>query len=305
MRRFTLDSFRLDRAEIRRWCRRGLDLLAGRRRHLVVAASVLAACVTLVAADVVLGTPSAGEIRGMTSMPVATTILDRDDQPAFTVYEERRLPVPLARVSPHVVQAVLAVEDERFYEHDGLDLRRIGGAMFANIREGGWAQGGSTITQQLARQSFLTSEKSLRRKLKEAYLAVRIERRFTKDEILETYLNKVYFGAGFYGIEAAARGYFGKAASDLDVAEAALLAGVIQAPSAYAPTSHPDRATDRRAVVLHRMADIGAIDNATARDLAGRPLVLVNGFEHEGSGAYFKQAVTRELVERFGWDMVS
>jgi penicillin-binding protein 1A len=175
MRRFTLDSFRLDRADIRRWRRRGLDLLAGGRDRVaawaaplgrrlggisrfdrIVAASVLAGGVTIVAADVVLGTPSAEAIRGMTSMPVATTILDRDDQPAFTVYEERRLPVPLARVSPHVVQAVLAIEDERFYDHGGLDLWRIGGALLANVQEGGWAQGGSTITQLLARQSFLT-----------------------------------------------------------------------------------------------------------------------------------------------------
>ena len=266
---------------------------------------VVAACAAALAADVLITTPSAKEIRGLAHMPVATVVFDRHDAPAFTIFQERRYEVPLDAMSPHLVRAVRAVEDERFYEHGGLDLWRIGGAAWANLRSGEWAQGGSTITQQLARLSFLTPEKSLRRKLKEAFLAIRIERQFDKPAILETYLNKVYLGAGLYGVEAASRGYFDKSASELDLDEAAMLAGLIQAPSAYAPTTHPDRALERRAVVLARMAEAGMIDEATAREVAGAPLALADGFARERTGAYFKQAVARELVDRFGWDLVS
>jgi penicillin-binding protein 1A len=276
-----------------------------RRRPAAIAAGVLVAGMGLVLVDLVLVTPSAREIRGLAQMPVATTVFDRHDDHAFAIFQERRLEVPLDQVSPHLVEAVLAIEDQRFYEHNGLDLWRIGGAAVANLRDAEWAQGGSTITQQLARLSFLTPEKSLRRKMKEALLAVRIEWLFDKDEILEVYLNKVYFGAGFYGAEAAARGYFGKPAAALHIEEAALLAGLIQAPSAYAPTSHLPRAIDRRAVVLDQMAQAGFIERRVAEALAGAPVGLVNGFGREDIGAYFKQEVARQLIERFGWDVVS
>jgi len=265
----------------------------------------LAGLFVLLAADVLIGTPSPGEIRGLAQMPVATTVFDRADQPAFTVFEERRFDVPLDRVSPHMAHAVLAIEDQRFYDHSGIDIWRVGGAAMANLRSVEWAQGGSTITMQLARLSFLTPEKSLRRKAKEAFLALRIERQFTKDQILELYLNKVYFGAGLYGVEAAARGYFDTPAADLQPAQAALLAGLIQAPSAYAPTNHLDRAVARRRVVLREMAQAGFIHPATAGTLADAPVELIDGYGHERHGAYFKQAVTRELVDRFGWDLVS
>src|SRR5206468_7372662 len=132
-----------------------------------------------------------------------------------------------------------------------------------NLHLGRRAQGGSTITQQLARQSFLTRDKTLRRKMKEVILAARIEHQYTKQEILELYLNKVYFGDGLYGVEAASRGYFGKSARDVSLAEAALLAGLVKSPSAYAPTVSMERATARRNVVLQAMLDSGQIDRAT------------------------------------------
>jgi penicillin-binding protein 1A len=137
------------------------------------------------------------------------------------------------------------------------------------------------------------------------FLALRLERRFTKNEILELYLNKVYFGDGFYGIEAASRGYFGKPARDLQLDEGALLAGLIQAPSAYAPTEHADRALARRAVVLNQMVDAGFIDRAKADATSKLPLRLRDGFQPERFGRYFKNQVTRQLVDRFGWDLVS
>lgn len=307
----------LARPVVRRWreragrsvvrIRRQLEPLTRRiqRKHVVLAGGIVALAAAVVAADVVIGSPGAGEIRTIGNLPVATVVLDKDDAPAFTIFAERRFEVPLDRISPHMIDAVIAIEDQRFYRHRGLDLWRIAGSLWANIWSGRIEQGGSTITQQLAKLSFLTPDKTLRRKLKEAYLAIRLEQIYSKEEILEIYLNKVYFGDGLHGVEAAARGYFGKSAADLTVPEAALLAGLIQRPSAYAPNRYPERALARRAIVLDQMAAAGTIDRETARALADSPLQLTDGFEHEQTGAYFRQAVTRELVERFGWERVS
>jgi 1A family penicillin-binding protein len=259
----------------------------------------------IVTADALFGTPSAGQIRELLDMSRATTLYDVRGEQAFVLFKERRLEVPLAQVSPLAVRAVLAIEDQRFYRHYGLDPWRIGGAIMANLRHRRLSQGGSTITQQLVRKSFLSDQKSLRRKLKEAVLAFRIERAFTKDQILELYLNKVYFGNGLYGIEAAARGYFDKSASALTLEEAALLAGLIQAPSAYDPTDHPERAVARRKVVLAQMVEAGFIDEPAAKTAGDQALHLTDGFRDSVRGPYFKNYVTRLLVDRFGWATVS
>src|SRR5204863_5615535 len=167
------------------------------------------------------------------------------------------------------------------------------------------AQGGSTITQQLARQSFLTTDKTLRRKLQEAILAERIERFFTKPQILEMYLNKVYFGDGLYGIEAASRGYFGKHASDLSIPEAALLAGLVKSPSSYAPTVSLSRAIARRNVVLQAMLDERTIDHTAWQDARHSHVALHDNLRsEEPHGQYFKEQLRRELVDRFGWQGV-
>ena len=209
------------------------------------------------------GLPSIADVRRMGEMAQATVFYDAADAPAFTIFDERRFDVSLADVSPHLVQALLAIEDQRFRTHGGVDVVRIAGATLANLREGRLAQGGSTITQQLARQSFLTLDKTYTRKVQEVLLAVRIERQYTKDQILELYLNKMYFGAGLYGAEAAALGYFGKPARELTVAESALLAGLVKSPSTWAPTVNMERAVARRNVVLQAMRDEGDIDEAT------------------------------------------
>lgn len=173
------------------------------------------------------------------------------------------------------------------------------------MRAGRTAQGGSTITQQLARLSFLMPAKTLRRKLQEAVLAMRLERAYTKDEVLERYLNMAYFGDGLYGVEAASRGYFDKHALDLTVAEAALLAGLLQAPSAYGPRMSATRAFARRDVVLHVMYAAGAIEQVTYEAASASAIELVDGLRRdEGHGQYFKEEVRKELVERFGWDRV-
>jgi penicillin-binding protein 1A len=255
--------------------------------------------------DITRGLPSRATIAGIGNMVRATTLYDVRDRPVFAIFKEQRIEVPLARVSPHLVRAVLAVEDQRFYEHRGVDVVRVAAAVLANLRAVRAAQGGSTITQQLARQSFLTLEKSLRRKLRELVLAAQIERLYTKDQILELYVNKVYFGDGFHGAEAAALGFFGKHAWELDVAESALIAGLIKSPSAYAPTINLGRAVVRRAVVLQAMLEAGAIDRATYDTARAAPVVLENALKRdEAFGLYFKEQVRRELVERFGWDRV-
>src|SRR4029077_14380210 len=178
-------------------------------------------------------------------------------------------------------------------------------AGLADLRSGEVTQGGSTITQQLARQSFLTPDKTIRRKLQELILARRIEERYSKPQILEMYLNKVYFGDGLYGVEAASRGYFGKHASELSVSEAALLAGLVKSPSSYAPTVSPARAVVRRNVVLQAMLDSGAINRATWQSARAEKIALHDTLRaHETHGQYFKEQVRLELVSRFGWQRV-
>jgi len=283
-----------------------------RPKLLVATISVLAiilftgaASTAYFAYDLTSGLPDRQALRGMGDMVQSTTIFDATDRPAFTIFKEQRIEVPLEKMSPNLINAVLSVEDQRFYDHAGIDAVRVGGAALRNLRLWRRAEGASTITQQLARQMFLSRGKAYRRKLKEVIVAAYIENLYSKKEILEMYLNKVYFGDGLHGVEAAARGYLGKSSSDLTVDEAALLAGLIKSPSSYAPTVNPDRALARRALVLQTMVEFGAIDAATADRAKAVPVKLNNALEiRETFGLYFKEQVRRELVERFGWQRV-
>jgi 1A family penicillin-binding protein len=297
----------------RTWVAGARRALAGRPRA-IAAAIILMALVIAGAAgtaiwvcfDLTSDLPTAKQLRGLGEMAQATTIYDIHDTPVFTIYKEQRIEVPLDRISPNLIKAVLSVEDQRFYDHAGVDVIRIVAAGIHNLEEGRRAEGGSTITQQLARQSFLTRDKTLRRKIKEVLLAAEIEHEFSKKEILELYLNKVYFGDGLYGIEAASLGYFGVHAGDLSVDQAALLAGLIQSPSTYAPTANPDRALARRNIVLQMMEASGAIDHATFTRARNTRVHLANRLERrENSGLYFKEQLRRELVERFGGTRVA
>ena len=285
---------------------------AGRPRALVAVVAILAMLVFAVGGwavwfsyELTAGLPDGSALKTIGDMAQATTILDAADQPAFTIFKEQRLEVPIERMSPTLIKAVVAVEDQRFYEHSGIDGIRVAAAALKNLEAGRRAEGGSTITQQLARQSFLTRDKYYKRKLQEVILAAYIERMYDKNQILEIYLNKVYFGGGLYGVEAASRGYFGKSCQNLTLDEAALLAGLIQSPSSYAPSVNMDRAVARRNVVLLAMVSSGVIDQAAADRAKAMPVKLVNGLEiQEASGQYFKEQVRRELVERFGWQRV-
>ena len=286
-----------------------LTALYGKHRRLSygVAVAMLVAIVVTVGfvVSILRAVPDRDALRGIGTMAQATTLLDASNQHAFTIFREQRVEVPLSKVSKRLVDAILAIEDQRFYDHSGIDVVRVAGAALNNVLEGRLAQGGSTLTQQLARQSFLTPDKTLRRKVTEIFVAARLERQFTKDEILGMYLNKVYFGDGLYGVEAASLGYFGKHASDVSVAEAALLAGLVKAPSTYAPTVSVDRARARRNVVLQAMRDVKAIDGPTYDAAVREPVMLDDALRRgEAFGQYFKEEVRRFLVQRFGWERV-
>ena len=255
--------------------------------------------------DVVTGLPNAADVREIAVMAKATTLYDVNGRPAFTIYKEQRIPISIDHVSPHLAQAILAVEDQRFYEHRGMDVIRTAGAFLNNVRTRRTTQGGSTLTQQLARQSLLTAEKTYSRKAKEVIVAARIEKEFDKREILQLYLNKVYFGDGLYGVEAASLGYFGKHAADLSLSEAALLAGLVKSPSTYAPTVNLDRALARQKIVLQAMRDAHVIDAKAHQAALNSPVQLTDALRAaEPFGQYFKEEVRKQLVERFGWERV-
>jgi penicillin-binding protein 1A len=189
-------------------------------------------------------------------------------------YTEKRTYVPLHELPPHVKDALIAIEDTRFYEHHGVDITGILRALQANIKARAVVQGGSTITQQLAKMLFLKPERTLQRKLKEAILAMHIEKKYTKDEILELYLNQAFFGAGTYGIESASWAFFGTSARHLSIAQAALLAGIPKAPSIYNPRKNPDRAKERMKLVLNRMYELGYINKEQMKEARQEQITL-------------------------------
>src|SRR5882724_12212298 len=191
-----------------------------------------------------------------------TKVYDDNDELITEFHVERRIFVPLAQIPKALREAIIATEDARFYSHYGVDPMGIARAVYQNFRRGRIVEGGSTITQQLAKVLFLTPDKSLDRPLKEAVLALELERRYSKDRIIEMYLNQIYFGHGAFGVEAASRTFFGKSVKDLSIAESALLAGLPKAPSTYSPFEHPEAAKRRRATVLARMVDVNVLKDA-------------------------------------------
>src|SRR5438445_692279 len=215
---------------------------------------------------------------------LGTKVYDDNDERRTELHVERRIFVPLAQIPQSLRDAVIATEDKRFYSHWGIGPIGVARALVQHYRRGRFVEGGSTITQQLTKVLFLTPDKSLERKLKEAVLALELERRYSKDRILEMYLNQVYFGHGAYGVEAAARTYFGKSVSELNVREAALLGGLPRAPSTYSPFDHPETAKRRREVVLRRMVEYGALKDAEAKRYARSGLGLQALHLHRGAG---------------------
>ena len=204
--------------------------------------------------------------------------------------------VPLEEIPPHLIKAVLATEDARFYDHFGVDIIGTMRAAVANAKAQGIVQGGSTLTQQLAKNLFLTPERSFRRKIHEAFLALWIEARLSKDEILKMYLDRSYLGAGNYGVEAAAQFYFGKSVRDINMHEAAILAGLFKAPSKYAPHLHKEAALARASVVLARMRDAGFISPGEMLKALRQPVHIVGG-RQDTTPDHFLDWVYRETIE--------
>ncbi|HEY6533051.1 MAG TPA: transglycosylase domain-containing protein, partial [Acidimicrobiales bacterium] len=245
---------------------------------------------------------------------VRSEVFGADGTPLAVLHaEENREPVPLSEIPDNVKQAIIAVEDAQFYNHGGVNVRALGRALLENVQAGKVTQGGSTITQQLVKNVYLTTKQDFDRKTKEAVLALRLEQEMTKDEILEAYLNTVYFGAGAYGVEAAAETYWGMHVDQLGWGESAMLAAIISNPLAYDPTLHPEEAKVQRRLALDRMLELGIIDQAehegsdnwwlpTARctGVAGPRPGTCGDVQQPTADSYVADAVVKELQDFAG-----
>ena len=210
---------------------------------------------------------------------------------------QKRYWVKLNQISPYLIDATLSIEDQHFHEHNGFDFKRIGGAILADIKAMAKVQGASTITQQFARNLYLEHDKTWSRKLHEAFYTIRLEMNYTKEEILEGYLNTIYYGNGAYGVQAASQFYYGKDASELSLAEASMLAGVPKGPGIYSPLSSLEKAEQRQKIILTAMKENGAINDQEALKAKQQPLTFVGKHPHNTlvTAPYFQDAVRQAL----------
>ena len=229
-----------------------------------------------------------------------TTVYSADGQVLKRFAEQRREYTPYERIPTQLIDAVVATEGRRFWQHWGLDLSGIFRAALSNLKAGRIVQGGSTITQQLARNLFLSQKVSLERKIKEQLTAIRIERAYSKQEILEMYLNQVYFGHGAWGAQAASRLYFSKDVENLSLNQCATLAGLLKAPTLYSPLDYPLRAIKRRNHVLKRMAELEMISKEEAEEISDQDLELNPQLEEPGEAPYFVEYVRQQLEKKYG-----
>ena len=239
--------------------------------------------------------------------PVSSLIYDSAGNELANIHAtENRMIVKIETVPVNLQHAFIAVEDNRFYEHNGVDPRGILRAVWSNINDRDISEGGSTITQQLAKNAYLTQERTLQRKIQEMFLAVKLEKQYTKQEILEMYLNQIYFGQGAYGVQAAAKTYFDKNVEELDLSECALLAGIPKSPNYYSPFNDVQAAKDRRAVVLDQMVKYGYIGRMEAEDAKNEELHLATLKQptDKKEAAYFIDYVTQLLIDKYGADKV-
>ncbi|MBC2711254.1 MAG: penicillin-binding protein 1A [Desulfosarcina sp.] len=230
----------------------------------------------------------------------ATRVYSADQVLLAELFLEKRTPVPIDQIPTVLKSALIATEDRQFYTHSGIDLKGILRAVVKDIMAGQFVEGASTITQQLAKTLFLTQEKTITRKIREAILAIQLERRYTKDELLALYLNQIYFGSGAYGVESAARLFFGKPASQMDLAQCALIAGLPKAPSRYSPLVNPDLAERRRNLVLSIMRNQGLITESQHRLATGAPVLAASRATAPGSAPYFVQHIKPALEAAVG-----
>lgn len=242
------------------------------------------------------------QIRGLENFePSAVTrVYSADKVLLAELFLEKRTPVPIDQIPAHLKSALIVTEDRQFYRHSGIDLKGILRAVVKDIIAGQFVEGASTITQQLAKTLFLSQEKTLTRKIKEAILAFQLERRYTKNEILALYLNQIYFGSGAYGVESAAQQFFGKPASQMNLAQCALIAGLPKAPSRYSPLVNPHLAEKRRNLVLGIMRNQGLISDAQHRLATGKPVLNASHGKTDGSAPYFIQYIKPALEAAIG-----
>jgi 1A family penicillin-binding protein len=241
------------------------------------------------------------DLSKLEQMESASVILDRNDKIFGQIYVENRETVPYDQLPRDLVNAVVSVEDNKFYQHGGYDLSGIVRAALKNFTAGHVRQGASTITQQLARNSFALREKTFRRKLLEIFLSRRIEERFGKQKIMELYLNRIYFGGGLYGAEAAARGYFGKPARDMTLQESATLAGLIKSPNKLSPWSDKAASRDARNIVLGRMRDLGFITRGQCETAQAEDIVIGSRQSAQGQ-TYAVDYIRQQVIAAVGWD---
>lgn len=247
--------------------------------------------------------PSAARLENL-EPSLKTQVFAADSSLVGEFYEQNRVLLALEDIPVHMRDAMIAVEDRKFYSHWGVDGVGLVRAMLANLRAGRIVEGASTITQQLARNLFTMFDVSMSRKIKEAILAVKIERMYSKNEILEMYLNQINFGSGAYGVEAAAREYFGKSARELTIGESALLAGLPRNPRDYSPHYNLERALQRRTVVLRAMVDAGKISRAVADSVDASPVKIGRAASGERFAAYFLEHVRQYLETKYGADRI-
>ena len=247
-------------------------------------------------------TPNISEYRGGIQ---TTRIYSSDGELLNSLFVENRIYVDIEDIPEELRQAIIAIEDHNFYDHHGVDLVGIARAFINNIIEGRRAQGGSTITQQLARSALLTHDKTIYRKLQEIYLALQFERLYTKTEILEMYLNEIFLGHNAYGVQSASNLYFDKEVSELNLEESALIAGLPRAPNYYSPHNNDEAAVQRRNVVLNRMADLGYISQEEAQNAAQASLTITDREQEvDETAPYFVRYVRDRLINMFGADTV-
>ena len=231
--------------------------------------------------------------------PKSATRLYADDGTMFAeIFTEKRISIPITQMPDYLKNAFIAIEDVRFYKHFGVDLRGIARAIYRNLFKGQITEGASTITQQLARNLYLTREKTIKRKIEEAILAVQIERTYSKDEILNMYLNLIYLGEGAYGVEAASYAYFHKGASELTLEEAAMLAALTKSPSKLSPFKNPAKAKERRDLVLWKMYEAGFISRKKYEEAIKKPIILAPFKAYEKKTGYFIEYV-KQLLEDY------
>ena len=246
------------------------------------------------------------QIRSLESFrpDAVTRIYSADKVLIAELFLEKREPVPLDTIPHYLKAALIATEDRKFYTHSGVDLKGIARAIVKDIWAGEFVEGASTITQQLAKTLFLTPRKTLVRKIKEAILAFQLERRYTKEEILELYLNQVYFGSGAYGAQSASKIFFGKNVAELTIAECALVAAMPKSPSRYSPLVNPELAIKRRNIVLKQMRDTGIINGDLYQQAVKEQLQLGTGDPHTYSAPYFVDYIKKFLEETLGSDVI-